>query len=696
MRKVASKIVSAVLVCALGTSAVVTLISSTQSRKMMKEEGTSYLQLRADKEKETLDSIVKVNEAGVSTLVSTFSSNLDVSRLNDRNYLLNYQSTIVKPVIKTFAESTEGISGAYFEISSENTPFLAPNEQVFGGWYTDLNRDGKFSEQAKEPASAFKPDNPNMVWYYGVLGNLKGSWTDPTYDSYLKKEVISYTKPVMVNQKAIGVAGIDITFTDFRKIIEGIRAYKTGSAFLLNKDLKFIVHRKYKNGEMLEKVDGGSMASLAAAIKQHPEGLVHAKVSGENTMLAYSTLSNGQIIVISVPESELYAKANQMTLINWAVVLLGALIAFVFARFYGRKIGRPLANLALFIEKTADFDLVCSEIDNDVITNDEIGAISQAVTRMRSELCEVVSQIVQGTKEVRSSSGNLTSSIGESVTSINEVAKTVEMLAVGASDQAREAEAGSMKLGSLSEEIGKTVNASEELRSFAQQTEATNNAAGNAFADFKASFTENMKMTQQVGENAARLAQKSNAISQIIMVIESVAAQTNLLALNAAIEAARAGEAGRGFAIVAEEVRKLAEQTEESTKEIAVVVHEIKTEIEQTRSNMEKAETASHKAVSSMDVSEQANHKIAAAVNRMVELVEGLGGSLNRISADKESVIGAINEISAISQTTAASTQEVSASVEEQTSTLESIGEMAHKLNSLAQRLEDSVKKFKI
>jgi len=202
--------------------------------------------------------------------------------------------------------------------------------------------------------------------------------------------------------------------------------------------------------------------------------------------------------------------------------------------------------------------------------------------------------------------------------------------------------------------------------------------------------------TNATSETINKLGNKSSEIEKFISVIADIAGQTNLLALNAAIEAARAGEHGHGFAVVAGEVRKLAEQSSGAAKQISEIVKEIQGEIQASILGMQDGIAAVKEGT---QLSEQAGNSfksISNAVSEVFKQVQIVSNAINQINDESEKMFSSIDSVKTISETFSRNTEEVAAAAEEQNASMEEVAVAAQVLANMANELQESVQTFKI
>ncbi len=390
------------------------------------------------------------------------------------------------------------------------------------------------------------------------------------------------------------------------------------------------------------------------------------------------------------------ANYTKKILRNTIASVIGILIIVsIISYFLSNQIAKPLETAKNTLKDIAEGDLTVKINEKD-ISKDEIGQLMGSLKMMSENIRGLITEINTMGHTVSSSSQEMMTSCDE-VTKVSEqVAEAVSDLAKGATEQAESTESGNDNVKEIVDKISQMssdMNLSDSLVQSAKDAVATGEKAVK-YQELK--MDESKQVTINITNAMSELSQKSSEIGQIVEVIKGIADQTNLLSLNAAIEAARAGELGQGFAVVAEEIRKLAEQSALSVQKIGDIITEVQTGVKHAVSEINKVETVVDEQSNALNDTVHSFDEITGVVasisdNIQLQLKDSLA-----LSDKANQVSDVINGIASISQETAAGTEEVAASSEEQASITQQISQSARELTQLADELQNKISMFKI
>lgn len=363
------------------------------------------------------------------------------------------------------------------------------------------------------------------------------------------------------------------------------------------------------------------------------------------------------------PDQELSSRITMSAVVIFLVI---AVVAVAAGMFFANSITRPIIRLSNTMrEVEEDSDLTCR---SDVMSKDEIGMMAQAFNNMLEKFEAIIRQVSTSTTQLATASEELSAVAKDSASNVSEQSHETEQVATAMTEMNATVQEVARSAASAAEAAHSADNESRTGRTVVQQTtSAIQQLAGNV---------------EEAAGVIQDLSQESDNIGSVLDVIKGIAEQTNLLALNAAIEAARAGEQGRGFAVVADEVRTLAQRTQESTQEIEDMIGRLQSGAQNAVSVMEQGRSQAKQGVTQAEGALQALEAIASAVTTINDMNNHIASASEQQSATTEEMNRNILNISGVAEQTAAGTRQTTAAADE--------------LSSLAIKLQDMVSQFKV
>jgi len=382
-------------------------------------------------------------------------------------------------------------------------------------------------------------------------------------------------------------------------------------------------------------------------------------------------------------------------LISFGIGAAGGLILGIVAGGLNyKRFVKPIKNISEMAVQIANHDL---RIDRTSIKHKgEISVLYDSFFTMAENNKKTIHEIHQLTEELKNKLNVINEASEQVNISSEEIAKSIQEIASGATNQAAETNNSLETTNDLAKKLEAMKSKIEAVAQRSSMLNQKNQAGVESINALSHKFNDNTQATTEVADRVHEILEKSNQISGIIETIQEIAGQTNLLALNAAIEAARAGEQGRGFAVVADEVRKLAEQSSNAAEEIQKIIQEILVVFDQTTETMNHARETEQNAFHYLDLTKNSFEEIKKTADTMVTDIKGLHEDISHIEQLKENVLHAIESISSVAQQAAASTQQVSATTEEQTASLEEIVSTIQEIYDKVNILMESIKVYKV
>ncbi|MDX2364854.1 methyl-accepting chemotaxis protein [Bacillus altitudinis] len=613
-----------------------------------------------------------------------YGANARVNELNDmiEQKLLNKENA-VKLFTETssaadFKKKNQDELYEHFEIYSKIN-----EDDVVGFYAASKNRDFIQFPKVDMPKGY---DPTTRDWYKAAMQDEKGEpvVTNPYISATTNGMVVTIAQRL---KDGSGAIGIDIDVQDIVDKIKDIKIGREGYPIIANKNKQIVAHPEEKSGSAVTE-------NISSILYSGKEGTSTYENKGEQKRLVFVTndLTGWKIAgTMFVSETEEAAQPvwNSAIILLISSFILGGIAIF----FIVRSITIGLRRLVDFSEKVSEGDLTETL---ETKSKDEIGDLTRSFSKMSESLREVIRAVQHSVDNVASASEELTASASQTSQATEHITMSIEQFSNGNEAQNEKVESSTNQLVAMNEGLqGMSQTSSEVTAVSIQSTEAA--GQGGRIVESTANQMKHIDTSVQEAEQVMKeLEYKSKDITSILNVINGIADQTNLLALNAAIEAARAGESGRGFSVVAEEVRKLAVQSADSAKEIEKLIQEIVLEISKSQ---EMFKTVNREVNAGLGMTEEAKESF----QNIYEAAEGMSKKLTQLndtavdlSSGSKLVSQAMQEMRQVSRESAANIQDIAASAEEQLASMEEISSSSVTLANMAEELKELTSQFKI
>ncbi|MBM7563712.1 HAMP domain-containing protein [Paenibacillus sacheonensis] len=402
--------------------------------------------------------------------------------------------------------------------------------------------------------------------------------------------------------------------------------------------------------------------------------------------------STGWKLVGTVPVDKLVEDAKQIRNATYIIAAIAALLAIGIGLLVIRMVAIPLVNLRNLMNEGERGNLT---VRSKINKKDEIGQLAQSFNQMMTQITILVTQSNQSAQDVLATAGELSDASKKTAISAREIAVATEEIAGGATSLAVEAEKGSDLTSEIGQQMQQVTTANQEMGAAASEVEKASRQ-GTVYMNSlieKTGMTE--EMTRSMVEKVDRLKESTRSIRKILEVLDNMTKQTNILSLNATIEAARAGTAGKGFMVVADEIRKLADQSRQSIDVVGQITETIQREIDETVSVLSDAYPIFQEQIQSV---KEANQIFLTVQGQMGDFVGRLGTVTNSIGTLERSQLvlsEAMGNVSAVAEESSATSEEVASLSSEQTNISESLVRLSDKLETVSTGLKETLSRFR-
>ncbi|KYG91406.1 methyl-accepting chemotaxis protein [Metasolibacillus sp. FSL H7-0170] len=422
--------------------------------------------------------------------------------------------------------------------------------------------------------------------------------------------------------------------------------------------------------------------------------IVGLAAEARGIQLGFEQLASSREDSVRATGAEVMKEMQFSNTVNIIAIIIVIIVAISIAFYSASSISRPVKRISERVQRIAEGDI--SDEALKVHGRDEIAQLTIAANALSEKLNGMMRQIQDISNQVVSHSEELLQSAVEVREGTEQVALTMNEIAEGTEAQASNA-------SDLSSHMGDFVTNAKEASSNGEDAQQYSNNVLNLTSTgrtlMEASTMQMSKIDDIVHDAVVKvegLNNKTQAISQLVLVINDIANQTNLLALNAAIEAARAGEQGKGFAVVADEVRKLAEQVSVSVVDISQIVEEIVEETDTVTDSLKSSYSEVQNGTEQITETNRTFNEIESAISAMAENISTVSQNLSQIVENSANIDKAVDEIAAVAEESAAGIEQTSATMQQTAATMEEVSNSSNELSKIAEELNNHIQQFKL
>lgn len=562
-------------------------------------------------------------------------------------------------------------------------------------------------------------DLSGKEWYTACQGrkakvnSIFSYITAPYVDEETGEQIITVCQEVKYKDVVQGVVAMDIDASALADYVENIRLLNTGFVMLVDEQGNIVV-----DSESNTFADG-TVADLEffAPLTEELDKLEEQKAQLEENedpaaddivlQASYTMRAEGRDCVITAMTDRITGwrllgcisdQENQKNLIN---INIGTLMAGVIGLIFGCVIAvltalsfnREIKKLQNATHRVAGGDF--SEKIK-VTRSDEFGVLETNFNGMMDDVSGLIHAVEDKSNHILEVAGGISEVAGNTKTTIEQVTQAIDSVAQGAVKQAESTQEANTEVEHLKNSLDET---KEYVSGMNGMTEKANEVSTEGIESVKDLIEKSGKTAEKSKVSLEVMNEMVESIDKIFYISDTIAditSQTNLLSLNASIEAARAGEMGKGFAVVADEIRKLADESKESTDEIKKIITEITEKSKLVESTMQENEVLQTEQQEAINRTEEIFGEIMKQIEMLGSGMERINALNDTMSANKDLVVDKMGTIASVSEQSAAATEEVNASTEQVNVTMEEISEHTETLQAIAKDLMETINRFKL
>lgn len=482
----------------------------------------------------------------------------------------------------------------------------------------------------------------------------------------------------------------------------GLEGMESSYFYILNSEGNILYH---PNSEMLgQTLDIAPISTLIKEIEEsepgfppEPGSMYYNYEGADKRATYYVTEKYNAVAILCANESEIFAPLNRVMGKAAVLCCFLAIILGIAGYLSVANMIKPLRTVTDVIGNLADMNFKEDERLTKIGTRkDETGVMARAIITLRKSLINVVTEIKQQSSLLYKTSEHLSSSASETSNTVQNVERAVSEIATGANNQASETQKATndiLLMGTMVEDTSSQVTSLHNTADFMKESSDT---ASQALTELDAVNQHAMDSIDIIYKQTLTTNESAMKIKEATSLISSIADETNLLSLNASIEAARAGEAGRGFAVVASQIQKLADQSNDSARQIDDIIFTLLEDSQKAVETMEEVKEIITKQSENVSKTGSVFSQVQGGISDSIQGVDEIADRTSQLNTARSNVVDVVQNLTAIAEENAASTEETSAAVIEVANIMQEVSGHAAKLQEIAHTLETNVDIFQL
>lgn len=590
----------------------------------------------------------------------------------------------IKSTMTNIVQSTDGIYNVY-AFGKEGAPLSTLSKEASADIYTSFSTSEEETRWEELATSS---------------GGRKAAWLGfhDTIDAGTSASAEYYAASFIRNfSKGEGYIVIDLVKAEVEKALKNTISSDNGLAVFITPDGRETLVTgdgiSESQKEQLDSIFGQKFYADAIA-GGDISGYNYINYQGKSSLFVYSKIANtGALICSIIPESDILSKLNTIRVTTLVIVLMACVIAMVIGMYFTTDIGNIIKDFSSSFQSVSKGDL---KLRLNSSRKDEFGDLARDMDGMLENIQKLVEDMASFSYKVSGAAVNVSGASSEILDAVNGIYEITKLMGHGINDQRQDIELSYSHMANFGEQINEAYDDTRLVDNMAENTQSTVRNGKGIVNDLMEQVTSTAEITGNVIDGIKELQIQSKNIGTVVETINGIASTTELLSLNASIEAERAGDSGRGFAVIASEIRKLAEQSMISVRNVENIIITIQKMTSKTSALADRAKHMLGTQGESLNNTVDLFGDVDSHMSELMEKINHIMDNMKVIMTSKDEILDLIRNIAAVSQETVAASEDVESTVGKQISSVETLELQSKDLEEQANKLKHAISRFMI